>query len=1028
MRGRVDGNTVYLPEDQLPAFTLSLSDLQDPGKVRGWRSTTLRITANSDGQRALGGEHMAEVDTFRADAPPVLRIGEDSSALFEAPVVPLSRDRNETQAVSIFGNAKWFEFAKETKLREFPYGLTPIVDPVRQENSWTDDEQFDHWPLVNYGYLNAIDPLVDNVPPTYLHPAARVHRVVGDALASQGYTVIAHGTLAALWRKLVICDPAAKLKTQLRSNEYGAIRDDNATGISSTIPNIGSNPLAYPITTTDHPSPDITGAVWTQPYDGALRVYVNRLTLNLDPFSTTITGKRLRIVLYNTATNAVLKGLTSAPIASAQETVEFTGVWSLPSVTTGTTLGIGLQIDDNTGVLSTDVATSAEGNRYCVEFIAYDQEASEDLRPDDWVYQGGDPNGPMLDLASICPDMTLADLISDLCTALCLVVDTRTDGTVNLWFEREYLRKPANGVPVRDWTTRIDHTKAPIKRRIETPVRVLFKYADDERDQLIDARKAPTNDLGFGNAVYTFGAGVKKEETREVSFSATVSQYWGDLLLPTLIDTEADPDTDSRKLNPRLWIADGLRDGDWTWNTLSRSTYPMTYFEAPLEDFPTLGFQGYEEVRSILLGFLPAPEGLLTKYHLQRLRRLNGLVLECYLRVWDHELPDFDHGVPTLVDDGGGPAWYYPQECKGHRFMEEEPSKWVLVPISTREASTVITNPDIAYPEQNEPDPCWAQAAFPDTMETVDAVALSSEQADFEATAGTGGILVAGAGAAAANAGYPQTSTANGRPYYAQGGWFITWTGTNWMISDGSVFYVGTGDVATPDLCTGWTALTAPAPAPTVTVDTGDLVVGDRIFIRDHPAGGPPSNDWAEHTGHIAEFVGIGNGVGGGMWDYSIPGLGVVIRDLETPGVPNEYWQVYGCADTNYSTFGGYSGRVGIRYLLPIASLDPGPPATTNIEWPTTETGATVEWSGPDACRLCVLQYAEEADIHDAVFLDSPNMAAVPLGDAPGYTNGWALFTGTFTANFPVAAQWIRAKWMRGGQLQGYSDARAATA
>lgn len=97
---------------------------------------------------------------------------------------------------------------------------------------------------------------------------------------------------------------------------------------------------------------------------------------------------------------------------------------------------------------------------------------------------------------------------------------------------------------------------------------------------------------------------------------------------------------------------------------------------------------------------------------------------------------------------------------------------------------------------------------------------------------GSGGIEVSGAGASAANGTYTENGTMGGRPAYESGtGWFCQWTGSNWMIHDGSQYYVGVEDVATPDLVTTWNALTAPAPAPSVTTTPG--TPGDASDLTD---------------------------------------------------------------------------------------------------------------------------------------------------------------------------------------------------
>jgi hypothetical protein len=98
---------------------------------------------------------------------------------------------------------------------------------------------------------------------------------------------------------------------------------------------------------------------------------------------------------------------------------------------------------------------------------------------------------------------------------------------------------------------------------------------------------------------------------------------------------------------------------------------------------------------------------------------------------------------------------------------------------------------------------------------------------------GGGGIVVSGAGAATANGTYTEDGTMGGRPNYELGnGWVCQWTGSNWMIHDGSQYYVGVEDVATPDLVTTWNALTAPAPAPTVEAGGGGTP-GDASGLTD---------------------------------------------------------------------------------------------------------------------------------------------------------------------------------------------------
>ncbi len=311
--------------------------------------------------------------------------------------------------------------------------------------------------------------------------------------------------------------------------------------------------------------------------------------------------------------------------------------------------------------------------------------------------------------------------------------------------------------------------------------------------------------------------------------------------------------------------------------------------------------------------------------------------------------------------------------------------------------------------------------AFPVEPVNVAGVVFAQEQALYEGA----GITVTGAGEPLADGFYAETGSMGGRPAYESGsGWFCQWTGSNWMIHDGSQYYVGVEDVPTPDLVTTWNALTAPAPAPAVTA--GGVVVpdGTELFIRDHNTATPGTSLWEKNTGNVVRKVPAGTGDDGTDWEVVPLSVNDIVNDVTKAGTPEQYWQVYSCPAAQYSPFFDYSGKVGILYLHQIASLDPGPPAITNLQWITTFIGESPDWSAVDLCRTCTVQFTTDDDPDTATWVDSPLMLPVQVGSPPTW-NGWAMFVGTFTANFPPTpgTKWIRLKWMRGTNLQGYTGA-----
>jgi len=83
----------------------------------------------------------------------------------------------------------------------------------------------------------------------------------------------------------------------------------------------------------------------------------------------------------------------------------------------------------------------------------------------------------------------------------------------------------------------------------------------------------------------------------------------------------------------------------------------------------------------------------------------SGDILTAYFHLRDNELQDFDFGMPTLVDDGSGPAWYWVQEIKDHRFGAGLPTKVTLVKIPDVEYQAPANAP-VVFPDPPEPFQC----------------------------------------------------------------------------------------------------------------------------------------------------------------------------------------------------------------------------------------------------------------------------------------------------------------------------------
>jgi hypothetical protein len=202
---------------------------------------------------------------------------------------------------------------------------------------------------------------------------------------------------------------------------------------------------------------------------------------------------------------------------------------------------------------------------------------------------------------------------------------------------------------------------------------------------------------GYGNHVENVETAYGKEVSVKMPFAPTAMvTTLGSLFIPAMRHKDGTYQQDTYDFEPRLLIADGTASGTWTLQATTQSVYPVTYFANNAASGELLGFDNvsdYGDTRS----------GTVAEYWADRLNRENNTrTLEAYLFIRDHEVQDFDHGMPTLVDDGSGPRWYYVQEIMGHRFGSGEPTKCRLVEIpgATIAASVQVVNPVVEYPSQ----------------------------------------------------------------------------------------------------------------------------------------------------------------------------------------------------------------------------------------------------------------------------------------------------------------------------------------
>ena len=687
MKGRIDDSEVYLSEDQLPAVTSSIADLIEPTKVRGVRTTTGRVVNTKEARRILGSEKMSRINPSERH---LLRLGNDNVDLFRSQIVATNFDRDIIEFQSIGGNASWFLWAKNTKMKDIRWKrpldgrdlMTFDTTSANIKGTWVNPTGLVLFPLIDYGGFFAQGSSFD-VTPIMMRPALRAYRFLESAFGDIGYTIRPRGMLAGEWTKYIIQGPTKKARSISDGTdllERLIVADPPSFGGDDDIFN-----FTVQITTNleiaddiDFPAFANANSFFEKTEDGVLYVTLSGLWIRFVPTGPMPAGGyQFRVHVWDQTDGVELaywdRPATTAPDATpdANDWYRFDHMFDPFFALDGHQIGLRLTCL-NDAILGVDVVKPNGQTGVAVIF----QESTE--------YAVDKP----LYVPSVAPDWTIAHLlIKVIGAARCLAFDTDDlSREVNVWFYDEYFAAPNPAIPTRDWRKRADHTVAPERIVPEKPVSYRLRYAEDSADALLEKYDRITGDP-YGSSTQLVPDGYLDEVAIEVGCAATVMvTTFEDVFIPAMhkedVNTAQD---DSYEFKPRLLIHDGVAEGEWTYDGGSETEYPKVYF-------------AHRDTDAVRIAFGNVPQFSGGKYNEHwglRLRHLVNDQLKIRLRIRDTEVMNFNHGTPTLVDDGSGPLWYHVAEFQQHRLLKSEPTTCIL-----------LTSAPTSRPSTDEPLVC----------------------------------------------------------------------------------------------------------------------------------------------------------------------------------------------------------------------------------------------------------------------------------------------------------------------------------
>lgn len=732
MRGTIGDNEIYLSEDQLPAFSLSVNSLQDPSKVQGSGSaTTLRVISSKEARRVFGGEGMAEAPYTQR---PVMRIGDDSADYFKAQVIPVSLDRDQVECVAVAGNAEWFSYMRSTKLDEL--GLDTSTERVTRAtciNSWTDEESLVYWPLASYGYLdNRASSFV--VQHWHLRPGVRVHRVLDRAFTNAGFVLTPKGRLAERWKKFVLLQPSEVLTAHPYGHPEGATVAPGTSQGSFTLTDLGNASAGtYLLDSTllDPGSNVDSSGFYTAPTDLRMKVRVDGLGIAFDPFDPPAVGEVFYLAVRNVTTGTFITNI--ARPYEADGVIYFHGVTEEFDLPSGEEIAV--SVHRSPGGYTNSVSRVLTGILTYLVVDPFHTYTYLNYNDTDFTEYTLASTGISVDVNSFLPGWSVSQLLGGVMNNQCLVAVTKGN-RVDLWYDWEYFRKPTPATAWRDWSDRMDITQAQAKKAPPGPERIAFRWDDDQGDRELYRLRVTTQAPKYANEDRALPECYGKEQTIKLPFSQTAmgTLFGGNVTAPILAKRDGTAQQDDFARTARLLIADGVATGTWTFGT-SRSDYPRCYFVTQDEDGIPLAWGNASTG-----GYLNSVDA----NWIERLRRTRSTPLEASLFIRDHELQSFDFGLPTLIDDGTGPAWYWVQEIKDHRFGRGIPTRCTLVKIPGKEVS--VNRAEYIAPEVPE-QPVQPLACFGDgflfvRLQEGGGISPFSTDADYFKAAFHGGFII----------------------------------------------------------------------------------------------------------------------------------------------------------------------------------------------------------------------------------------------------------------------------------------------
>lgn len=663
------------PNDFFIPLNFSVADFRDISTRNGYYSKTVEIPSTKKNDSLLGQSFDISAEGFFDRNKKQKAFIERDGIVYldgfmQLKSVELRNGKPYLYKIVLFSNlAEWASEMGDATIQEIDYSTIEYT-PANVEASWSNNGLEDEYvfPAINYENLTGVDS-TDNIQVEDFLPSVFVYYILRKSFANIGYQLKPGIFADKRFHNLILpwCVSSVSASEEFLNDNDGGV-SLGLRGARDTQPYTNTSTYNWqferyvPGSNTDNFNFD--GGIFLAPFD---------CTINCNFTGKVFNGQTL---FSNDVDVKITKisdgGATVETVTNQVKTIE--------------------KYDTQEYDLEADNISLLQGDSVRVQFTPGNSNSKLAFSRAFFnvaITSAPLSNGDNIGVGDNLPEIKQIDLVKAMVQMFNLYHVTDERGKTVEFFTRDEFYK---GISDADnWTENVDYSK---KIEIEQLQRNLnldlqFEYIYDDNDDLQVGFK---NDYGitYGNYTERLDNEFLRDEKKvaDIPFapsigSGTIEQTDGSTIPLPWIKTNYNGSGlvagigDGIDVQDRILIYDGLVDWNWTFETVSKTQIPFSYFTKLDSDFSdvSLSFRSYKDFNKAIRA---NDRGLFERFYKNQIRMFNeSRLVTMYLKLSPVDILNLDFRKPKYIDGN----YYYLNKIEDYKTGTDETVKVELINI-----------------------------------------------------------------------------------------------------------------------------------------------------------------------------------------------------------------------------------------------------------------------------------------------------------------------------------------------------------